>query len=233
MSAIKPIIREVKQSVLKGFAHAKDKLHQLADNITKHVDDVARQVRDVDTYDGPGSPSRPRPRPNGGDSTLVPRPETLDADGRIDWDQAPHNGFRLDADGNPVMQDHAPQVGDRFDRYGDPRGSFVSPVPEDGPYSFDSRSLPYAENPNAYHEYEWVRPLSEAEAQYNQLDDETRDVVDAGLDYFEQDVSDLSSVQRGDAAAIPAWGTPGGAVQDHLPVSVELLDKLGLIREVH
>ncbi|WP_350350203.1 hypothetical protein ABS642_11745 [Microbacterium sp. A8/3-1] len=54
MSAIKPIIREVKQSVLKGFAHAKDKLHQLADNMTKHVDDVAVRVRGQDKFDGPG-----------------------------------------------------------------------------------------------------------------------------------------------------------------------------------
>lgn len=53
MSAIKPIIREVKQSVLKGFAHAKDKLHGVADNLTQHVDDVARQVRGQDRFDNP------------------------------------------------------------------------------------------------------------------------------------------------------------------------------------
>ena len=72
MSAIKPIIREVKQSVLKGFAHAKDKLHQLADNIVKHVDDVARQVRGQDRFDGPegnGTPGSGRPD-NGTDSGL-------------------------------------------------------------------------------------------------------------------------------------------------------------------
>ncbi|WP_435749087.1 hypothetical protein [Microbacterium sp. PMB16] len=54
MSAIKPIIREVRQAVLKGFAHAKDKLHQVADNITHHVDDVAKRVRGQDRFDGPG-----------------------------------------------------------------------------------------------------------------------------------------------------------------------------------
>lgn len=61
MSAIKPIIREVKQSVLKGFAHAKDKLHGVADNLTQHVDDVARQVRGQDHFDdAPNTPSTPR-----------------------------------------------------------------------------------------------------------------------------------------------------------------------------
>ncbi|PVE96729.1 MULTISPECIES: hypothetical protein [unclassified Microbacterium] len=63
MSAIKPIIREVKQSVLKGFAHAKDKLHQLADNIVKHVDDVGVRVRGQDRFDGaPGNPPIVRDR---------------------------------------------------------------------------------------------------------------------------------------------------------------------------
>jgi hypothetical protein len=53
MSAIKPIIREVKQAVLKGFAHSKDKLHQLTDNVGDHLDNVVKQVRDKDNFDGP------------------------------------------------------------------------------------------------------------------------------------------------------------------------------------
>lgn len=53
-----------------------------------------------------------------------------------------------------------------------------------------------------------------------------------GLEYFRQDANDLSPVARGEATPIPAWDTPGGATQDKLPVSVEMLDLLGLIREV-
>ena len=52
MSAIKPIIRELKQAALKGFAHADHKLHQLTANMDGHLDDVIRQVRDADNYDG-------------------------------------------------------------------------------------------------------------------------------------------------------------------------------------
>ena len=52
MSAIKPIIRELKQAALKGFAHADHKLHQLTKNLDGHLDDVVRRVRDQDTYDG-------------------------------------------------------------------------------------------------------------------------------------------------------------------------------------
>ena len=52
MSGVKPIIRELKQAALKGFAHADHKLHQLTANLDGHLDDVVRQVRDRDTYDG-------------------------------------------------------------------------------------------------------------------------------------------------------------------------------------
>ncbi|WP_243228601.1 polymorphic toxin type 15 domain-containing protein [Microbacterium sp. CIAB417] len=52
MSAIKPIIRELKQAALKGFAHADHKLHQLTANMDGHLDTVIREVRDRDNYDG-------------------------------------------------------------------------------------------------------------------------------------------------------------------------------------
>jgi Novel toxin 15 len=52
MSALKPILRELKDAALKGGAHAKDKLHQLTDNLDGHLDDIIRRVRDNDRYDG-------------------------------------------------------------------------------------------------------------------------------------------------------------------------------------
>ncbi|MFS0912087.1 polymorphic toxin type 15 domain-containing protein [Microbacterium sp. 179-I 3D2 NHS] len=51
MSAIKPIIRELKQAALKGGVHARDRLHQLTDNMNGHLDNVVRQVRDTDRFD--------------------------------------------------------------------------------------------------------------------------------------------------------------------------------------
>src|SRR6187399_2140062 len=62
MSAIKPVIRELKDAVLKGMAHGKDRLHQLTDNMNDHLDDIVRQVRDKDKFDGaPDTPAAPRP----------------------------------------------------------------------------------------------------------------------------------------------------------------------------
>ena len=62
MSAIKPVIRELREAVLKGMAHGKDRLHQLTDNMNDHLDDIVRQVRDQDNFDGaPDTPAAPRP----------------------------------------------------------------------------------------------------------------------------------------------------------------------------
>jgi hypothetical protein len=229
MSAIKPVIRELRQAVLDGMAHAKDKLHQLGDNLSEHFDNLVKQIRDQDTIhvaDANASSQR------GNDARLIPRPECLTPDGKIDWSKAPHDGYVLDADGNPINSDHVPEAGDRFDRFGDPNGRFVSPVPEDGPFPFDSRSLPYEENANAYHQYEWLHSPADVRSVYDQLDGDTRQAVDDVLDMYDLDLNDLAHVSRGEAAAIPEWGTPGGATQDLLPVSVELLDKMGMIREV-
>lgn len=52
MSAMKSVFRELRQAVLDGMAHSKDKLHQLADNLTDHLDNLIRQVRGIDTFDG-------------------------------------------------------------------------------------------------------------------------------------------------------------------------------------
>ncbi|WP_207484441.1 hypothetical protein [Microbacterium sp. SD291] len=57
MSAIKPIMRELRQAALKGFGAAKDKLHQVADNITSHVDGIVKKVKGQDTFDG--KPDKP------------------------------------------------------------------------------------------------------------------------------------------------------------------------------
>ncbi|KQZ83020.1 hypothetical protein ASD56_11780 [Microbacterium sp. Root166] len=50
MSALKPILRELKQAALKGGVHARDRLHQLSDNMNDHLDAVVRQVRDADQF---------------------------------------------------------------------------------------------------------------------------------------------------------------------------------------
>ncbi|MET0860928.1 MAG: hypothetical protein ABW091_07860 [Microbacterium sp.] len=54
MSGIKPVIRELREAVLSGMAHARDKLHQLADNLDDHFGNLVRQVRGQDAFDADG-----------------------------------------------------------------------------------------------------------------------------------------------------------------------------------
>lgn len=72
MSSIKPVIRELREAVLGGMSHAKGKLHQVADNLDGHFDDVIRQVTDRDHFDGkpdlPGAPHAPH-RPESGQTS--------------------------------------------------------------------------------------------------------------------------------------------------------------------
>lgn len=51
MSAIKPVFRELREAVVHGMGHAQRRLHQVADNLDDHLDDVVKAVRDQDTYD--------------------------------------------------------------------------------------------------------------------------------------------------------------------------------------
>lgn len=236
--SIKPVIREVKEAVLRGFRHADARLHQLGDNHSDHLKDVVRKVRGQDRYE-PSHRADGRPRVTGGRGylplharrdELVPKPSNLTPDGKIDWSQAPKGGFRLDGNGDPIKHDHTPRAGDVFDRYGGPGGRYVSPVPGDGPFSYGSRSLPYEENPSAYHQYEWTRDLSELPDAYQNASESTREKIDALLAKYGGSLMDMTSVQRGEAA--PAFGEPGGAVQDLLPLSPNLLQQLGMIREI-
>lgn len=56
MSKIKPIFREVREAVVDGMSHSKDKLHQLTKNMDDHLDDVVRKVKGNDKFDGKNSP---------------------------------------------------------------------------------------------------------------------------------------------------------------------------------
>ncbi|HWL76636.1 hypothetical protein [Microbacterium sp.] len=106
--AVRPIIREVRESVLNGFTHVKDKLHHLLDNLSGHFDDVMRGVRDVDVFDGkrdtPNLPHSHRPGFNA-DGSIDPEAFRTPRDGAFYWSgMYPRNGQeiagRIAADNN-------------------------------------------------------------------------------------------------------------------------------------
>lgn len=82
MSAVKPIIRELKQAALKGFAHADHKLHQLTDNIGNHLDDIVLRVRGKDKFDGRNASWSLR---GGWDRNASTKPNDFADGGRYDY----------------------------------------------------------------------------------------------------------------------------------------------------
>lgn len=88
----------------------------------------------------------------GKDELVVADKSFLDASGRIDWEKyAPNGGYIAGTKVEGATLD----VGKIIDRYGNPRGSYTSPVGV--PYG--QRALPYIENPNAYHQYEVIKNI--------------------------------------------------------------------------
>ena len=108
MSAIKPIIREVKQAVLSGMAHSKDKLHQLTDNMLNHVDDVSKRVRGQDRFEGRDAPWALR---GGWDRNSSTQPGDYTPGGRYDHD---HKSDRPDPE-DYLSKDYIDRHLARFD----------------------------------------------------------------------------------------------------------------------
>lgn len=168
---------------------------------------------------------------NGGtlppDVQIPKGPDVLLPDGSIDWGQVPGGGYVLDANDNPIRQPHTPQPGDVLDRYGPPDGRYTSPVPDDGPYTYDQRSLPYVENPAHYHRYEVVGDMSDLRGAFDSAPQHVRDELLAGglkPEYLG------SQGYQGDIA--PGFGSPGGGSQVQLPLTAEQLIALGLLKEI-
>jgi hypothetical protein len=154
----------------------------------------------------------------------------LKADGTINWDEVPQGGYTLDDAGQPIKEPLVPQVGDVFDRYGPSDGRYTSPVPETGPYTYDQRSLPYLEDPAQYHQYRVVGDFSDIQRYYDAAPQSVQADVDRIMRRFNSSFEDLGRASQGDIAA--GFGAHGGGRQVEMPMTVELLKRLGLIEEI-
>ncbi|WP_278102887.1 glycohydrolase toxin TNT-related protein [Microbacterium proteolyticum] len=164
----------------------------------------------------------------------IPRgPEVLAPNHRVDWSQVPHDGFatRTGSDGEVIVirEDGHPAAGTLVDRYG-PGGRFTSPIGEDGPADYASRSLPYVEDPAHYHQYEVTGDLSDIPAAVrNHPDAELRQEIGNLMNAYQLSFEDLR-VQVGPIA--PGFGQRGGGTQYLFPLSTDMMERLGLIKEV-
>ena len=164
------------------------------------------------------------------DNIQIPKSsDVLTSKGSIDWEQVHDSGYVLDNSGKAIKDIYFPKKGEIIDRFGPSDGTFTSPVIGGKPYSYDSRSLPYLEDLRQYHQYELTDDL-------NKLGDCIKNCNDKDL---VQDINDFMAYKKiksyddlisykGEIAS--GFGASGGGIQYQLPLPVDILEELGLLK---
>lgn len=156
----------------------------------------------------------------------------LNCDGSINWSKAPEGGYTLNAEGTAIKQQFNPQIGEVIDRYGNANGRYTSPVVNGKSYLYTERSLPYVEDLLNYHQYEVVGDFSKIKEYVDRcVDIKLKTEIEVTVKkYYKGDYSRLISY-KGHAAAVEGWGK-GGAIQYEFSLTVEQLERLGLLKEI-
>lgn len=168
------------------------------------------------------------------DEIQIPKnASVLNKDGSINWTKAAAGGYKLDKDGNPIKEKFIPKIGEVIDRYGPANGRYMSPIIDGKSFEYTERSLPYVENLSNYHKYKVIGDFSKIEEYVKNCPDaKLKAQVEAIVKkYYKGDYSRLASY-KGEAAAVEGWGK-GGAIQYELSLTVEQLERLGLLREIN
>ena len=168
------------------------------------------------------------------DEIQIPKnASVLNKDGSINWTKAAAGGYKLDKDGNPIKEKFIPKIGEVIDRYGPANGRYTSPIIDGKSFEYTERSLPYVENLSNYHKYKVIGDFSKIEEYVKNCPDaKLKAQVEAIVKkYYKGDYSRLATY-KGEAAAVEGWGK-GGAIQYELSLTVEQLERLGLLREIN
>lgn len=167
------------------------------------------------------------------DEVQIPKdPAFINADGSQNWSSAPENGYTLTDNGKAIKSELTLNNGDYFDRYGSSNGRYVSPLEKNKSFGYSERSLPYVEDVRQYHRYKVTGDFSKLADYIDKCPDQSVvDNVNKTIElYYKGDYSNLVNY-KGTAARVEGWGT-GGATQWELGLSVDTLQKLGIIEEI-
>lgn len=153
----------------------------------------------------------------------------LDEFGNIKWPL--HDGFVVDSAGNPVLQSADLKTGQILDRYGNPNGTFTSPVENGKIPSYDTRGLPYPESIMDYHQYEVIKDVNMKNVQqgYNKMSDLDKEMLDTLMARYEFTLEDIANPKSGKISEV--FGA-GGGTQIKFGTSVEWYEKMGIIKEI-
>jgi hypothetical protein len=132
-------------------------------------------------------------------------------------------------DGRTLDREPIPAGAEVWDMYGPVNTRYVYLIQNGRPASYPERSLPWVENPAAYHQFLVVGDCIHLRAAYERSDDtalrrDLDDLVDIG--YYRWDEPIFSG------PVAPAFGEPGGAIQLLLPLPLSFYLRLGLVREL-
>jgi hypothetical protein len=141
----------------------------------------------------------------------------------------PDSGYVLDSSGKAIKDAYFHKNGEIIHRYGPSDGTFTLPVIDGKPYSYDNGSLPYIEDLAKYHQYEFTDDLSK-------LSDYIRNCTDKEL---VQDINNFMAYKKiksyydlisykGEIAS--GFGSSGGGIQYQLPLPVDILEELELLK---
>ncbi|MBC1446629.1 glycohydrolase toxin TNT-related protein [Listeria welshimeri] len=160
---------------------------------------------------------------------LVRSADYLDEFGNIKWPL--HDGFVLDSAGKPIMKNVDLKTGQILDRYGNPSGTFTSPVENGKIPSYDTRGLPYPESVMDYHQYKVVKDVNMKNVQqgYNKLSDLDKEMLDTLMARYEFTLEDIASPKLGNISEV--FGA-GGGTQIQFGTSVEWYEKMGILKEI-
>ena len=158
------------------------------------------------------------------DEIQIPKnASVLNKDGSINWTKAAAGGYKLDKDGNPIKEKFIPKIGEVIDRYGPANGRYTSPIIDGKSFEYTERSLPYVENLSNYHKYKVI-------GDFSKIEEYVKNCPDAKLKAQVEAI--VKKYYKGEAAAVEGWGK-GGAIQYELSLTVEQLERLGLLREIN
>ena len=158
--------------------------------------------------------------------------EVLNEDGSVNWALSPEGGYVLDSNGNAIKESYIPKKGEIIDRYGPSDGRYTSPVEDGKPYDHDQRSTPYVEDASMYNQYEVVGDFSKLyENVSGGYNSELKTKILAYVNrYYNGDFSKIV-VYKGRIAK--AFGSTGGGVQYELPMPIEWLEQIGLLKKIN
>nr|WP_144466775.1 TNT domain-containing protein [Bacillus nitratireducens] len=157
--------------------------------------------------------------------------DVLRVDGYIDWGRVPNDGYVVNKDGKVMKDEYTLKIGEVNDRYGPSNGTYTSPVANGKPYSYDERALPYLEDVSKYHQYEVVGDFSNVKTYIDNCSDSTLTAqVDAAIQKY--NCGDYSKLKAQIGEVAPGFGTIKGGTQIQLPLMVEQLKGLKLLKQI-